>query len=304
LNSDAPFSAPDNCFDAIYSSHVPEHIPRETSRDGWFVAIAGRLAGVPLIIRTRHIDVTYPNPLISRHAFTTLADHVLCTSDQIRNHLQGVFGIANDSITTLPTGIDPSRFQAEGDGFPGLDGRRKKLVGMISVLRSWKGHGVFMDAARRLLDDGFKGDFVITGEGPMKGHIDEWIAESGHVGRFHLLGHTENVPEVLRSLDVLVIPSLRHEGIPQIGLQALASRTPIVGSDVGGIPEIVRNGETGRIVPPDDAIALATAINTTLADSKNTRSMTAAGRKLVEDRYSFSRMLDQLDQLYAHHLDD
>jgi hypothetical protein len=83
-------------------------------RGGWFVAIAGRLAGVPLIIRTRHIDVTYPNPLISRHAFTTLADHVLCTSDQIRNHLQGVFGIANDSITTLPTGIDPGVFNPEG----------------------------------------------------------------------------------------------------------------------------------------------------------------------------------------------
>jgi glycosyltransferase involved in cell wall biosynthesis len=98
-------------------------------------------------------------------------------------------------------------------------------------------------------------------------------------------------------MDVLVIASTKHEGVPQIGLQALATRTPVVGSDVGGTPEIIRDGETGRVFPAGDAAALAQAILDTLRDS-GTRALTARGRKLVEAGHSLESMLDAIETVY------
>ncbi len=117
-----------------------------------------------------------------------------------------------------------------------------------------------------------------------------------------LTGHREDVPEILRALAVLVIPSTKHEGIPQIGLQALATKTPVVGSDAGGIPEIIRHGETGRIFPAGDAQALARAICETLTETDATRAMTERGRALVEKNHSLGTMLEAIDALYRRHL--
>jgi glycosyltransferase involved in cell wall biosynthesis len=278
-----------------------EVLNTHSSRDGWFVAIAGRLAGVPLIIRSRHIDVTYPNPIISRHAFTTLADHVLCTSDQIRTHLQTSFSIPAKNITTLPTGIDPQLFHPEGTGYSGLPPRSPgiKRIGMVSVLRSWKGHPTFLEAARQLLNEGIQAEFIIVGEGPMRRYIENWLEEMKMGQHFQLLGHTEEVPAVLRELDVLVIPSTRHEGVPQIGLQALASETLVIGSDVGGIPEIVIPGKTGRIFPAEDVGALVNELKAALRVDEENSCLKRNGRTQIERLYSRDHMLDQLDGLYA-----
>ena len=117
-----------------------------------------------------------------------------------------------------------------------------------------------------------------------------------------MAGHREDVPEVLRALDVLVIASTRHEGVPQIGLQALATKTPVVGSDVGGTPEIIRQGETGRNFPAGDAGALVQAVRATLAEAETTRAMCERGRAMVEQHHSLDAMLDRLEALYRQRL--
>ena len=101
---------------------------------------------------------------------------------------------------------------------------------------------------------------------------------------------------------MLVIPSTQHEGVPQIGLQALACQTPVVGSDCGGIPEIIRDGETGRIFPAGDAGALARNIAEALEQPDASRQMTARGRELVERCYSRDTMLDVIEEIYRRYL--
>lgn len=118
----------------------------------------------------------------------------------------------------------------------------------------------------------------------------------------NFIGHREDVPEVLRSLSVLVIPSTRHEGIPQIGLQALACETPVVGSDCGGIPEVIRHGETGRIFQAGDDAALATCLAEALDQPTETRRLAIAGRRLVESSHSLDAMLDRLEEIYRRNL--
>ena len=273
-----------------------------SSRDGWLFGVAGRLARVPLIIRTRHIDVDYPNPSVSRHAFTTVADHVLTTSDKIAAHFQSVFQLPKDRVTTLPTGIDLERFQPEGEkasfSFPAQRG--VPVIGMVSVLRSWKGHSTFLQAAQLLKKTGFHAHYVIVGEGPGLSTIWDEIHARHLQELVTLEGHREDVPAVLRALNLLVIPSTDHEGIPQIGLQALATKTPVVGSDVGGIPEIIRPGETGRIFPAGDAAALAGAIRETIEQPDP--KLVERGFANVQAKHSLDSMLNQLDALYAKKL--
>jgi len=276
-----------------------------SSADGWLVGVAGRLARVPFIVRSRHIDVTYPNAWISRHAFTTLADHVLTTSDKITAHLRDLFHLPADRITTVPTGIDLKVFSpavAPAQLFTNHASSARPVIGMVSVLRSWKGHDTFLRAARRLLDEGFQARFVIVGEGPVRQLIEQQIADLKLAGDVTLTGHREDVAAALRALDALVIASTRHEGVPQIGLQALACRTPVVGSDVGGIPEIIRPGETGRIFPAGDAQALAAALRDTLADTAVTTALIERGRAMVEAKHSLDAMLDTLEAIYRRHL--
>jgi glycosyltransferase involved in cell wall biosynthesis len=275
-----------------------------SSRDGWLFGIAGRLAGVPLIIRTRHIDVDYPNPRVSRHAFTTLADHVLTTSDKIANHFQEVFHLNDDRVTTLSTGIDLERFAPEGPEAdlgttqqPGVP-----LIGMVSVLRSWKGHLTFLEAARILKESGFSARYLIVGAGPGRNKILQQIEAMQLQEMVSLPGHREDIPELLRVLSALVIPSTGHEGVPQIGLQALATKTPVIGSDVGGIPEIIQPGETGRIFPAGNAGALALAIRETIEQTELTRAMAERGFASVHAGHSLESMLDRLDALYSRHI--
>jgi glycosyltransferase involved in cell wall biosynthesis len=296
-------------FEVIQSAgwlrrHKIQVVNTHSSRDGWLVGLAGRLARVPLIVRTRHIDVEYPNKWLSRHAFTTLADHVLTTSQKITAHFREMFRLPDDRISTVPTGIDLDRFSSAGPkaSLAGRRDERAPLIGMISVLRSWKGHTTFLEAAQLLKAAGFNGRFVIVGDGPIQHRIEEQIREKHLTERAMLTGHREDVPELLRALSVLVIASTQHEGVPQIGLQALATKTPVIGSDVGGIPEIIRPGETGRIFSAGDPHALAKAIRETLDETDATRSMAERGRALVEAKHSLNAMLDTLDALYRRHV--
>ncbi len=141
-------ASPAGCEEIKFKFSTPH-----SSRDGWLLGIAGRLARVPLIIRTRHIDVDYPNRRLSRHAYTTLADHVLTTSEKIKKHFQEMFGLPDDRISTVPTGIDLELFSPSGAkaNFPAGD---QPLVGMISVLRSWKGHATFLKRGSQLKHSG------------------------------------------------------------------------------------------------------------------------------------------------------
>jgi glycosyltransferase involved in cell wall biosynthesis len=274
-----------------------------SSRDGWLVGIAARLAGVPFVVRTRHIDVSYPNRWLSRHAYTTLADHVLTTSQKINAHFREMFRLPDDRISTVPTGINLDRFSPTGpkaDLVPTAAG--VPIIGMISILRSWKGHSTFLHAADLLRSSGFNACFVICGEGPMRNQIGKEIRELQLSDQVTLTGHREDVPEILRALSVLVIASTRHEGVPQIGLQALATKTPVVGSDAGGTPEIIRPGETGRIFPAGDAQALAEAIRETLEQPQATRAMRERGRAMVEARHGLETMLDTVSAIYQRHL--
>ena len=277
-----------------------------SSRDGWLGSIAARLAGVPLIVRSRHIEVDYPNRFLSRIAFARLPHHVITTSEKISRRLVEELGLPKTKVTCVATGVDldrfhpavPGRIHADLGLDPGVP-----LVGMVSVLRSWKGHELFVEAVKQIAPRHPQAYFFIAGEGePAGAGIVNMIRTAGLEKRISMLGYREDVPNVLASLAVLASPSTGHEGIPQILLQAQAMARAVVGSAVGGIPEIVRDGETGLLVPPRDATALADRIMRLLADPALRERLGRNAREQVVKEHSLPRMCDRIEALYARYL--
>ena len=279
-----------------------EVVNTHSSNDGWLAGLAARLAGRPILIRSRHIEVDYPNRFWSGVAFRSLPHHVITTSQRIADRLVAELGISPARVTCIATGVDLARFNPEVRGTLHQElgvAPDVALVGMISVLRSWKGHATFLDAAARLLGDSKRPvRFVIAGDGPAREERAGKIAQEPWKGHVTLLGHRTDVPNLLASLDVLVLPSYAHEGIPQIILQAQAMSCAVVATTIGGIPEVVEVGVTGLLVPPRDAGALAEKIGALLDDPGLDARLGQAARAEIEKRYSLDAMGERLLGLY------
>ena len=278
-----------------------EVVNTHSSNDGWLAGLAARLAGCRLI-RSRHIEVDYPNRFVSGLAYRTLPHHVITTSQRIADRLVAELAVPRARVDCVATGTDLTRFD------PAQEGTLRRelgltpdvaLVGMISVLRSWKGHHTLLDAAELLLKQGRKIHFAIAGEGPMRLDLPGRIEQPALKGHVTLLGHRTDVPNLLASMDVLVLPSYAHEGIPQIILQAQAMARPIVATRIGGIPEVVEDDVTGLLVEPKDAQALATKIATLLDDRTLADRLRHAGRAQIEAKYSLDAMGERLLGLYS-----
>jgi len=274
-----------------------------SSNDGWLAGLAARLT-TPILIRSRHIEVDYPNRFWSSVAFRFLPHHVITTSRRIADRLVAELGLLPGRVTCIATGVDLARFNPEMPGTLrqelGLS-PDVALVGMISVLRSWKGHATFLEAAAKLLaDKNRRVHFIIAGDGPAREEWTQFILEDPWKGRVTLLGHRADVPNVLASLNVLVLPSYAHEGIPQIILQAQAMARPVVATTIGGIPEVVEDGVTGLLIAPRDSDALAEKIRAILDDSGLAKNLGQAARAHIERSYSLDAMGEKLLKLYEN----
>jgi len=280
-----------------------ELVNTHSSNDGWLAGLAARLAMKPMLIRSRHIEVDYPNRFWSALAFRVLPDHVITTSRRIADRLVAELGISPARVTCVATGVDLARFNPEMEGTLRQElglAPEVALMGMISVLRSWKGHATFLDAARQLFGKTKRPlHCIIAGDGPARDEWMQFIEQEPWKGKVTLLGHRADVPNILASLDVLVLPSYAHEGIPQIILQAQAMARPVVATTIGGIPEVVQDGVTGLLIPPRDADALAQKIRVILDDPACSAQLGQNARASIEKNHSLDAMGERLLALYG-----
>jgi glycosyltransferase involved in cell wall biosynthesis len=266
-----------------------------SSVDSWLGTLAARSRRLP-VVRSRHVSI----PIRRRRALIyRLADRVI-TSGTLVKALVEAAGVPAARVVSIPAGIDTARFHA------GVSGERVRaefgggpLVGLVANIRGSKGHQVLLEAAPRVLAERADVRFLIVGDGIGFDDVRRSAAARGLAAQVTMTGFRRDIPEVMAALDVLVLPSVRSEATPQVIPQALAVGTPVVGAAVGDVPEIVRDGETGRLVPPGDAQALAEAILDLLRDPARARAMARAGRALVRGRFSFEEMMRATTEVYA-----
>lgn len=289
-----------------FRSEAIDVVNTHSSRDSWLAGFAARRAGVPLVIKTRHISARVSRGWLTRLAYQHLHDFIITTSDGIARDMVYFNGYDPARISAVPTGVDFSRYEniaphrglREELGLPA----DAMLVGMVSVLRSWKGHPDFLRAAREVKKQFPKAFFIIVGEGPRRPHIEGEVLRMGLEDFIFLIGHRDEVGQILGDLDVFVLPSYANEGVPQALLQALAMERPVVATAVGGIPEVVTTEVHGLLCEPNNPKSLAAAIQRILQDPSRAREMAVAGRQRVLERHSLEKMVDRLEEIYDERL--
>lgn len=291
-------------FRRLLKRERPEIVHVNSSRDSWIAVLSARLVDPrPKVIRTRHISAPLTDNVATHLLYRRLFDLVIVTGgERNRQDLIRRDGLAPDRVAAFPIGLDVEYFspakprhdiRAELGILPG-----HKLVGLISYLRDYKGHRYFVEAAAKVLKQQQGVAFLIVGEGPEEQNIRAQIERLGLTTEVRMLGFRDDLLDVFRSLDLFVIPTIEGDTIPQVLMQALAIGLPVVSTTTGSIPDVVADGESGFIVPPRDADALADRICRLLGDPELRAAMGRRGRQTVERSYSIDRMVDELERVY------
>jgi glycosyltransferase involved in cell wall biosynthesis len=281
----------------VIGDERPDILNTHSSSDSWVASLAARLSGVkPKIIRTRHLSTPISRTILSRFIYETVPDAVMTTGEEIRNIMMRVNGYDGSKIFSVPTGIDLERFDPSMVQ-PSIS-REGFAIGMVGVLRSWKGHNFFLASVPDILDKVPAAHFYIAGEGPQRENIVSIIRAMKLERHVTMLGHRDDIPQVLASMDIVVHPSYGHEGVPQIVLQAFAMQKPVVATNVGAIPEVVIDGQTGLLIEPQRPDLIALGVIRLFSDTELRNRLAYEARRLVLAGFSLGHMLDRIEAIY------
>lgn len=271
---------------------------------------AARLAGVPRIVGTFHVDSTYDlgrqRSGLSHRALEHISNHCLhaaiAVSDATKRDWLKRTHLPARRVTTIHNGIDPSRFQRRLSqvaarcrlGLP-TDGRL--IIGGVGRLDLAKGFEYLIDAVAILADSNPTLMLAITGDGALREHLLKRAVERGISDRVAMLGFRADVGAVYDAIDVFALSSL-SETIGYVVLEAMAHELPVVGTEVGGVPEVIAPGETGFLSRPRDGAALAAALKPLLESADLRRRMGTAGRERITHRFHERDCVNKTIALY------
>jgi len=276
---------------------------------GLLLLLPAALTGRRVLYQANYLGGRLRRLLLHLLGWLTVDSVVLVSTDQRNVFLRGAPLLAARSTVVYP-GIEPANFR-RGDGtrFRRELGLRDQapLIGLVSRYDTWKGHRVFLDAAAQVLPSHPDAQFVMVGgmlNGESLPHVSRYYAavmdrleKLGLKGSIHVVGHRDDMPDVLAALDVLVCPSV-HEPFGMVVIEAMAAGRPVVASDTGGPAEIIENGVSGLLFPTGNAKVLARHVLTLIEDPTVGTSLGEGGLRRVQQRFHRARYAREIEALY------
>mgnify|MGYP001607633897 CR=1 FL=1 len=284
------------------------------ARANFYGRIAGRLAGVPVIISTVHNSLKdYEVRSLRRWLYTfllrltlPLVHRIICVSDANRWDLIDECSAAETKTRTVYNGVDPSAFPSQ----PHRQKVRQEfgitqgpLLVTIARLTEQKGHRYLLQTLPCLIESWPQLCCVFVGEGELRDQLHRLAVELAVERACRFVGVREDIADILAAADLFVLPSL-SEGFPFVLLEALAMGCPVVASRVNGVPELIEDHKTGLLVPPRDPQALAAAIREVLSDPAAASKMGAEGRAVVQERFTVDQMIANTTAIFDAALQD
>jgi glycosyltransferase involved in cell wall biosynthesis len=265
---------------------------------------AARLAGIPVIAVSR--GWTGESRKVRLYeALDRLAmrfmDRVVCVSGGQAAKVRRA-GIRPGRVVVIANAIRTARFHRPDPAFRRvLDGFFSRpphlIVGAAGRLSPEKGFKDLVEAAQRIFPRHPNVGIIVFGDGPLREPLRWQIQAAGLGGRFVLAGFRTDLDQLLPFLDVLVLPSLT-EGLPNVVLEAMAAAVPVVATAVGGVPEVVEDGRTGFLVPPETTPLLADCLDRLLGSPKDRHDFGAAGKERVARHFTFEAQARAYHRLF------
>jgi glycosyltransferase involved in cell wall biosynthesis len=291
----------------------PQILHTHTAKAGTVGRLAAKFAGgarPPIVVHTFHGHVLrgYFGPGRSRifrwleHWLARDTTALIAVSPQVRDDLVALGIAPREKFGVIRLGIELAQRVADGDGR--LETRRylgippdRFTVGWIGRMTAIKNTEDVLGAFKSLRAAGVDATLCMVGDGPDRAELEQRAHELGIMRDTLFLGYQRHVAPFYAAFDALVLPS-SNEGTPVSVIEALAAGTPVVATRVGGVPDVVRDGEDGFLVETGDTEALAERLTCLAADSELRRRMGAAARGRVLSRYAVDRLVDDVDRLY------
>lgn len=283
-----------------------EIIHAHIAHDYLLAALAARLAGRAGLVITRHVLF----PLKKLHGkMLRRVDRVIAVSHAVADTLRAENIFDPAKIVVIHNGIDLARFARNGTARDSLRGfikpgaRNSFLVGMVGHLAPIKGQEEFIRAAATVTSLRADVTFIIAGEdksrtGENRRRLERLISDLGLNDRVHLLGWVDDVPSLLRALDLLVSPS-RSEPFGLSIVEGMACGVPMIATMSEGAREILEDGVTGQLLPSGNPEELAGAIVRLLDDGERRKSLSDRALRVVRDRFTLELMVSATEQLYG-----
>jgi glycosyltransferase involved in cell wall biosynthesis len=236
--------------------------------------------------------------LLDGRVIGRLADVMVAVSTRDQERMSSVEGVPPHKTAFIPNAfLPPAGEAADGDLRAELGiAAGVPVVGTLAVLRPQKAIDVLIDAFARVRERMPEAELVIAGYGPMEETWGAYAEERG-LDRVHWLGRRSDQLVVLGGLDVAVMSS-DFEGTPLFAFECMASRTPMVATDVGGLRDIFEHGVSGMLVPPRDPDAMASAIEELLRDPERRGAMAGAAYERMSD-FTIERAVERFEELYG-----
>ena len=277
-----------------------------SSTDSWLAAIAcTAMRDAPRLVRTRHVSTIVNNQPGTRWLYGRATAHIVTTGEALRNQLARANRIPLSRMTSVPTGIDLTRFvpgeAANARAKLGLS--QRPTLGIVATLRDWKGHEYLFDAIAQDRAAWAAWNLIVVGDGPHRSKLDARLRSLGLADAVRFVGQQRDVAPWLRALDLFALPSYGEEGVPQAIMQAMACGIAVVSTPVGAIAEAVDDGVTGLLVSPRSATTLATGLARLRDDARLRARFGLAARQRAERDFGIERMLDRMEAVFRRVLE-
>jgi len=289
----------------LIRSHRTEIVHCQKGKARTLALLAGLVVKIPVLILNR--GVSFPLDRWNRLGYTNRrVTAIVAVCESIKRGLVAA-GVPAEKIEVIYSGTDLDRFH------PGVDGSRIRgelglepghhLITQVGI-RSWRGNGDVLDAMTRAHRTAPHCRLLFVGAPPAR--IVSMMAAARDRGLGHVvsvLGHRADIPEILAASDLVVDASYAGLGLTGSLREALAVETPVIGTRLEGIPELVTDGETGLLVPPRNPEALAQAMLRVVENPSRAKAMARAGRKRVEGGFSTAIKVERTEALYQRLLE-
>jgi glycosyltransferase involved in cell wall biosynthesis len=272
----------------------------------------GRLAAfrerIPVVCT---IHNTYASPKLHRRLvnrwLARRTARIIAVSAPVRGDILRYDGVDPSKVIVIPNGVEPGRFDLP---LTRVEARERLgipadhfLIGTVGRLEEQKGLQYLVDAVRILREGGKKAFLLVAGSGREEARLREQAIRGGIEDAVFFLGARTDVPELYRAMDVFALSSL-WEGGPITLLEAMASGLPVVATPVGFVPEVVRDGVNGFLVPARDPAALANVLWRVREDPAMAEAAGREGRVTVRERYTHRHLAEKVMAVYGEVLPD
>ena len=271
---------------------------------GYYASVFGRICGFftrcPFLIS--HVHTTYRNlqkrNFLIERMLSIITNKIICCSDAANEYLLSKGKVNPEKTVTIYNGVKDYKCCNDLQRENNCESDIVRIV-MIASLVSNKGHQVLFDATKKVEACSKKNiRLVIVGEGPLKSDLTKYSKITGIDDKVDFIGVSENIGNILKNADICVLPTVEREGLGVSLIEAMSFGLPVIGTNVGGIPEVVDDGINGFLVPPMDSDTLADKLKDLIGNKEIRINMGREGRKKYEKKFRSDHMVRRVGDLY------